>query len=126
MLVLVLDTNFEPNRTMAEVVPPGGFPPVPVMVPYLPFAAGNPGTITGWFCNATWTETLRSTSRERRKEGRNHLVTNIPDFSNAGHYEAMRAMADEITNNNDTLIPYLVASNTIHGEVCSTVLHSIQ
>jgi hypothetical protein len=34
-------------------------------------------------------------------------------------------MADEITNS-DTLIPYLVASNTVNCEVCIIVLHSIK
>jgi hypothetical protein len=51
-------------------------------------------------------------------------VTNIPDFGNAGHDETTRAMTDEMTNNSDTLIPDLVASNTIHGEVGSTTYHA--
>jgi hypothetical protein len=37
----------------------------------------------------------------------------------------MRDMADDITNS-DTLIPYLVASDIINGEVCIALLHSIK
>jgi hypothetical protein len=35
----------------------------------------------------------------------------------------MRDMADKITNS-DTIIPYLVASNTVNGGVFMTMLHS--
>jgi hypothetical protein len=53
-------------------------------------------------------------------------MNNIPDFGDAGHHdEAMRDMADEITNN-ETLLPYLVASNTVNRGVCLIVLHSIK
>jgi hypothetical protein len=59
------------------------------------------------------------------ERGLNRLVDNIPDIGTAGYNGAMRDMVDEITNRG-TLIPYLVASNIVNGEVRVTVLHSIK
>jgi hypothetical protein len=108
---------------MAVLVLPGEAPPAPVSAPHLPFAA-DPGTITGWLLDATATKTSSSISREM-EGGLNRLVDNIPELAADGYDEVMRDMADEIINS-DTLILYLVASNSVNGEVWITVIHSIK
>jgi hypothetical protein len=107
---------------MAQPVIVGGVLPA-VAVPPQPAFAADPDTITAWLLDDTAAETADDISREMER-GFNRLVDNVPAAVDAGYEEAMRGMTDEIVHS-DTMVAYLVATNTPHGEVRITVIHSI-
>jgi hypothetical protein len=73
--------------------------------------------------DATATETSSSISRGLEL-GFNRLVDNIPDPADVTYDGIMHTMTDEIVGS-DTLVTYLIVTNTINDHARITLLHSI-